>query len=80
MKTKTPLTDDVVRPYIGMDHVSAEEASALLDHARKMEEQRTELLEAAEQMLRAYPEVLGGTGQATARDRLRAAVDSATTR
>lgn len=34
--------------------------------------QRDELLAAAEKMLRAYPETLGGTGQVEARDELRA--------
>lgn len=41
----TPITDAIVAKYIGNDHVSAEEANELLDHARRQELVMSELLE-----------------------------------
>lgn len=48
MTTPTPETDAIVHPFYGMD-VSTEEASALLDHARKLERERDEAREDAKQ-------------------------------
>ena len=48
----TPETDAIVRRYLGNEGISAEEVSRLLDHARNLERQRDELLEALEETRR----------------------------
>jgi hypothetical protein len=49
--TPTIETDAIVRPFYGMD-VSTEEASALLDHARKLEPERDSKTAALEMILK----------------------------